>query len=333
MDLKRKNILRLVRRNIQVASQILYTVPGGESEAGIHILRAWFAIAALYGEQGNQPGEFSAEHLRPLAGSKLIFTKSLPKDRWQEELELLATECQSISGECSLSSWQLLEHCDLLRRTLTRIRKGTKSERGKFVLPGLPEWLGASLRSVNYLSANFWYAIFGLVIAGIAIFSIRPMLIEGGEKPWRAEYYAGINLAGSPRIVRAEEHVDFDWTHSHPRDFPRKGYYSVRFDTCLRLKRQTQAAFELGSDDGARMFVDGKKVIDGWRTRSMTVDQASLQLSPGVHHLRVEYFEKGGSAIIRMRAKLDHRGFRNLSDRDIFYPGDELVDPQNPCKS
>jgi len=52
------------------------------------------------------------------------------------------------------------------------------------------------------------------------------------------------------------------------------------------------------SDDGIRVFVDGTRVIDRWTEHESALDTAPL--SPGKHHLRVEYFELTGFAELRV---------------------------------
>ncbi len=52
------------------------------------------------------------------------------------------------------------------------------------------------------------------------------------------------------------------------------------------------------SDDGIRVFVDGTRAIDRWTEHESALDTAPL--SPGRHHLRVEYFELTGFAELRV---------------------------------
>jgi hypothetical protein len=51
------------------------------------------------------------------------------------------------------------------------------------------------------------------------------------------------------------------------------------------------------SDDGIRVAVDGKRVIDHWTPHESALDAATL--SGGRHHITVEYYEKDGFAELR----------------------------------
>lgn len=52
------------------------------------------------------------------------------------------------------------------------------------------------------------------------------------------------------------------------------------------------------SDDGVRVWVDGRLVIDHWDVHGSEIDTA--RISGGAHTLRVEYFEATGWAELRL---------------------------------
>ena len=54
---------------------------------------------------------------------------------------------------------------------------------------------------------------------------------------------------------------------------------------------------QLISDDGARVWMDGRLLIDAWKPHGSRVDTATI--SGGRHRFRVEYFEIGGFAELR----------------------------------
>ncbi len=54
------------------------------------------------------------------------------------------------------------------------------------------------------------------------------------------------------------------------------------------------------SDDGVRVFVDGKEVIRNWTWHGPTLDEAYLNLEAGEHPIRIEHFEIDGYAQLRL---------------------------------
>jgi hypothetical protein len=76
-------------------------------------------------------------------------------------------------------------------------------------------------------------------------------------------------------------------------------YFSARFSRAEKFEGGPYR-FWLESDDGARLWVDDQLVIDHWFAQPSTPYSADLELEPGVHHLRVEYFENAGDSVIRL---------------------------------
>ena len=68
----------------------------------------------------------------------------------------------------------------------------------------------------------------------------------------------------------------------------------LRFDGFLPISAAGKYSFRLSSDDGSRLYIDGKQVIDNDGVHPNTLKEGSLNLSVGLHEFRVDYFEKGG---------------------------------------
>ncbi len=119
---------------------------------------------------------------------------------------------------------------------------------------------------------------------------------------WMARYYANRNFQGEPE--RTFDHdVNFDWGNDSPMRGIPADEFSVRWDVCLRTDEAQTLDVSLGSDDGSRIFVDGEKLIDNWRMQTQTWRHEHVEISPGNHHIRVEYFEGGGAARMQLRLR------------------------------
>jgi hypothetical protein len=156
-----------------------------------------------------------------------------------------------------------------------------------------------------------------------------------GEGPWRASYFSDRKLEGSPITMR-ELAVDHDWDKSAPHEAVPPDKFSVRWDTCLRItdEQVEPVTFQINANDGARVFVDGESVVDGWErdaaTRRRGVGSGEIVLAPGVHLLRVEYYESMGAASIKFAASFDGSVPTPLPGDRLVYPGDD-VDDADPC--
>ncbi|HPD14963.1 MAG TPA: PA14 domain-containing protein [Planctomycetota bacterium] len=87
--------------------------------------------------------------------------------------------------------------------------------------------------------------------------------------------------------------------------FIRNGWFSIRWVGYINIEPgasgehkasdPVNVGFELWADDGARLFIDGQKLIDDWRARWEKTPQsrrkAAATLTPGYHRIVIEYFQ------------------------------------------
>ena len=117
----------------------------------------------------------------------------------------------------------------------------------------------------------------------------------------RGEYFANNQLTGAPALVRVDERMDFRWTLNSPgRGIP-FDWYSVRWTGTLRAPAEGAKTIGVEGNDGYRLFLDGRLVIDNWRKQSFGARMAEVQLVPGsTHEIRLEYFESTGNARLKL---------------------------------
>ena len=117
----------------------------------------------------------------------------------------------------------------------------------------------------------------------------------------RGEYFADIRLRGMPALVRHDSTVDFHWTLSPPgRGIPLDAY-SVRWTGTLTAGPRPVHRLGVDGNDGWRLYLDGKLLIDDWIKRSHGSRLAEVQLAPGsAHTIRLEYFETTGNGHVRL---------------------------------
>ncbi len=79
---------------------------------------------------------------------------------------------------------------------------------------------------------------------------------------------------------------------------------SVRWRGTIEIKKGGEYGFELESDDGSRLYVNDTLVVKNDGNHSMQKKQGTLRLSPGVHPIRIVYFNSGGGGgiVFRWRA-------------------------------
>lgn len=109
----------------------------------------------------------------------------------------------------------------------------------------------------------------------------------------KAAYYTNKDLAGNPS-VRVEEELLYDPAHK-PDRFQPDAPMSIRWTGVLKPIVSGSYTLGLKTDDGCRLFLDGKKLIDSWTERSARMDHIVINLEAGKeYNLQVEYFDNGG---------------------------------------
>jgi len=116
-----------------------------------------------------------------------------------------------------------------------------------------------------------------------------------------AEYFANVNLSGTPVLKRVDANVDFEWNNVSPGPAVPAGNYSVRWTGELHPPVDGDYRLGASTDGGYRIYLDGKKFVDDSSphgTRTMTT---LVHLQAGhPHAIRMEYFHTWWEATARL---------------------------------
>jgi hypothetical protein len=118
----------------------------------------------------------------------------------------------------------------------------------------------------------------------------------------RGDYYSGRSF---DRFVgsRMDRQVDFNW-NSQPYPKLANDNFSVRWTGSVVPPQSGRYEISTFADDGVRLWLDGKKVIDDWTVGSRRENRARVELEAGRRHdLRIEYYEQSGSAVMELHWK------------------------------
>ncbi len=84
---------------------------------------------------------------------------------------------------------------------------------------------------------------------------------------------------------------------------PRTNNFGLLFEGKLGIPKAGEYTFHLGSDDGSRLWIDDKQVVDCDGIHPFTVRSGKVQLASGEHSIRVAYFEQGGEERLLVEAE------------------------------
>ncbi|PTL79445.1 PQQ-dependent sugar dehydrogenase [Vitiosangium sp. GDMCC 1.1324] len=121
-----------------------------------------------------------------------------------------------------------------------------------------------------------------------------------GSSGLQAEYFDNPDFT-SLKLERVDPTVDFRWDDGAPAPGVDKDTFSVRWSGSVVPRYSETYTFYTQTNDGVRLWVDGKLLIDDWSIHSTTENHGTLTLQAGrAYSLRMEFYENLGLATARL---------------------------------
>ncbi|WP_199422937.1 PQQ-dependent sugar dehydrogenase [Actinotalea solisilvae] len=116
-----------------------------------------------------------------------------------------------------------------------------------------------------------------------------------------ATYFQNQDLT-SPVLTRVDPTAAFDWGRGAPAPGVDPDTFSVRWSGSVVPRYSQTYTFATTSDDGVRLRVGGRLVIDQWNPHSRQVDTGTVALTAGTATpIVLEYFDRTHSAVAQLR--------------------------------
>jgi beta-glucosidase len=120
------------------------------------------------------------------------------------------------------------------------------------------------------------------------------------------EYFNNLDLAGKPAVTRIDKNINFQWTLHTPAPELGHDFYSARWTGVLHSPKSGRYHIGLDGNDGYRLWLDGKLVIDNWKKQTYSTKMVELAFEQGHDYaIRVEFFEPVGNAHLKLIWDLD----------------------------
>jgi outer membrane protein OmpA-like peptidoglycan-associated protein len=139
-----------------------------------------------------------------------------------------------------------------------------------------------------------WYAMMkvGSTLPSLLLWLVvgRAMAQQDQKFGLKGEYYNGTNFEQKV-LTRVDPQLDFNWRQSSPARGVNQSYYSVRWTGKLVAPASGRYTFNAKVDDGIRIWVGNRKVMDVWQLNDSKTFTGSIVLEGGhVYDLRIDYF-------------------------------------------
>jgi len=139
----------------------------------------------------------------------------------------------------------------------------------------------------------------------LLLVSNHALAAEKQEPGLLGEYYAlddsledfpSIRADKKPTLTRVDKTINVDSTTEAWPGTQLLDHFYIRWTGQLRVPKEGTYTFFLESDDGSRLFIDGKQVVDNGGLHPMEEKSGQVDLKAGDHALKLEFFENEGDA-------------------------------------
>jgi len=113
-------------------------------------------------------------------------------------------------------------------------------------------------------------------------------------------YYDNKNLENQPVFTRIDSSIDFHWRTDGPENLPNESF-SARWEGELIPPVSGEYVLGVSSDDGFRLYLNGKLLLDDWNYHSYTQKDTTVLFESGkIYSICLEYFEGSGDAAVSL---------------------------------
>jgi beta-glucosidase len=131
---------------------------------------------------------------------------------------------------------------------------------------------------------------------------INKRLAYNGQPGFQAEYFKNTNLEGAPVATQQEAGLDRYLANVKMEIAPGlpSENISARYLTTFTPEKTEELALQVTGDDGYRLFVDGKQVLDAWNGHGVSTNQYVLSVTAGKPlAIKLEYVQNASRSILK----------------------------------
>ena len=153
----------------------------------------------------------------------------------------------------------------------------------------------------------------GCAINNESLIPIEPKYfaeVKGTNKTgMKGEYFNNMNLSGKPVLTRIDSMVNFNFGTNSPAPGLPEDHFSIRWKGKI-IPTQTVHHIGISTDDGGRLYLNGKLLINDWRDHSEIPHSVEVELMPGKEYdVEFDQYDNGLGAVARLTWDLGQKDF------------------------
>ncbi len=132
-------------------------------------------------------------------------------------------------------------------------------------------------------------------------YRLKPVPAEAfsvnGEKGIKTSYYSNAELKDEPFRVATEQDINRGYSYGAPIEGMPVDNFSIRFEGNIRPDKTGKYFLGITGDDGFRLYLEDKPVIDSWMSRGKKTTVCEVELQAGkVYPFKLEYYDGSNNA-------------------------------------
>jgi beta-glucosidase len=195
------------------------------------------------------------------------------------------------------------------------------------VLQGIKDAVGSDVKVLYTRGCEY---VDGYRQLSAAPISSNYLKAPDGNPGLKGEYFNNRKLEGQPVMVRTDPMVEFNWGQRSPTtDMVARGEwpkdkavsddeFSVRWTGKLTVPQTREYELNVTQDDGCRLYINDKLLIDDWTQHAASTQSGKIQLEQGKEYdIRLEYYEGPSDAEVTLGWDLKTANDKNPSEQAV----------------
>ena len=139
-----------------------------------------------------------------------------------------------------------------------------------------------------------------------------------------AQYYNNTSLSGDAVYTASYADINFEFGSGSPNTAVNADNFSAVYTG--KITPAEDCYLGIVADDGARLYLDGELIADGWKADWMVsyVNTERVLRAGKTYSFRVEYYDKSGGAVCRL--VYEHVTDKGATARDVYLPAGGWID-------